>query len=132
LRADDSLGQAVEMGRPEGYIRPFVEEAAQVLPLLRVMAASRPDPYLTQLIVHAERVVPPAASNGGGAVLEPLTARERQVLGYLSSHLSGPEIAARIYVSPNTVKSHMKAIYRKIGAGSRAEAVATAVSLGLL
>jgi LuxR family transcriptional regulator, maltose regulon positive regulatory protein len=132
LRADDSLSRAVEMARPEGYIRPFVEEAAQVLPLLRVMAASRPDPYLAQLIVHAERVVPAVASTGGSAVLEPLTTRERQVLGYLSSHLSGPEIAARIYVSPNTVKSHMKAIYRKIGAGSRAEAVATAVSLGLL
>jgi LuxR family maltose regulon positive regulatory protein len=65
-------------------------------------------------------------------MIEPLTDRERQVLGYLPSHLSTRQIAAAIYVSPNTVKTHMKAIYRKMGAASRSEAVAIAVGRGLL
>ena len=132
LRALDTLRRAVEAGRPEGYVRPFLEEAPQVLPLLRVIFASRPEPYLAQLIAQTERAVPSTASNEPRSVMEPLTTRERQVLGYLPSHLSGPDIAARIYVSPNTVKTHLKAIYRKIGAASRAEAVVIAVSRGLL
>jgi LuxR family maltose regulon positive regulatory protein len=132
LRADEALCRAIDLGRPEGYIRPFVEEAAQILPLLRVVCATRPDPYLTQLIDHAERVVPTAAANGPGTMLEPLTTREREVLGYLPSHLTVPDIASRIYISPNTVKSHLKSIYRKMGAGSRGDAVTIAVSRGLL
>ncbi len=132
LRADEHLCRAVEMGRPEGYIRPFVEEAAQILPLLRVVSANRPDPYLTQLISHAERAVPATAEDKSGSMIEPLTVREREVLGYLPSHLSVPDIATKIYVSPNTVKSHLKSIYRKMGAASRGDAVTIAVSRGLL
>jgi LuxR family transcriptional regulator, maltose regulon positive regulatory protein len=132
LRADEALCRAVDQARPEGYVRPFMEEAAQIVPLLRVISANRPDPYLTQLIDHAERLVPKTAASGPGTMLEPLTAREREVLGYLPSHLSVPDIAARIYVSPNTVKSHLKSIYRKMGAASRGDAVTMAVSRGLL
>ncbi len=120
------------MGRPEGYIRPFVEEAPQILPLLRVVFANRPGPYLTQLMSHVERAVPATAEDTTGSMIEPLTVREREVLGYLPSHLSAPDIAAKIYVSPNTVKSHLKSIYRKMGAASRGDAVTIAISRGLL
>jgi DNA-binding CsgD family transcriptional regulator len=65
-------------------------------------------------------------------VIEPLTNREREVLGFLPSHFSTRQIATAIYLSPNTVKTHMKAIYRKMGAASRSEAVAIAVGRGLL
>ena len=132
LRADEHLCRAFDLGRTEGYIRPFVEEAAQILPLLRVASAARPGPYLTQLMEHAERAVPATAEDKPGSMLEPLTAREREVLGYLPSHLSVPDIASKIYVSPNTVKSHLKSIYRKMGAASRGDAVTIAVSRGLL
>ncbi len=76
----------------------------------------------------------PTAPTGPGTVLEPLTAREREreVLGYLPFHLSGPDIGAKINVSANTVKSHQKSIYRKLAATSRGEAVAIAVFRGLL
>jgi LuxR family transcriptional regulator, maltose regulon positive regulatory protein len=132
LRADEHLCRAVELGRAEGYIRPFVEEAAQILPLLRVASATRPGPYLTQLMEHAERAVPATVEDKPDSMLEPLTAREREVLGYLPTHLSVPDIAAKIYVSPNTVKSHLKSIYRKMGAASRGDAVTIALSRGLL
>ncbi len=132
LWACDTLRRAVDVGRPEGYVRPFLEEAPQVLPLLRVLFASCPEPYMAQLIAQAERGMPSTVSNEPSSIMEPLTTRERQLLGCLPSHLSGPDIAARFYISPNTVKTHLKAIYRKIGAGSRAEAVAIAVSRGFL
>ena len=130
--AHDALRRAVDVGRPDGYVRPFAEEAAQVLPLLRGLLAKCPDPYLTEVVREVARVVPNPAQSLPSGIVEPLTAREREVLGYLPSHLSGRDIAAKIYVSPNTVKSHMKAIYRKIGAASRSEAVDIAVSRGLL
>jgi LuxR family maltose regulon positive regulatory protein len=61
-----------------------------------------------------------------------LTTAELRVLRLLPSHLSFPEIAARLYVSANTVKTHARAIYRKLRASSRAEAVAVARDAGLI
>jgi LuxR family maltose regulon positive regulatory protein len=129
--ARHSLSRAVEAGRAEGYIRPFLEAAAQTVPLLRALMGTRPDPYVVELLSRLEQLTP---ENRGGAtaVLEPLTDRERQVLGYLSSHLAQREIARDMYVSHNTVKTHIKAIYRKFGVISRMEAVAVARTHGLL
>jgi LuxR family transcriptional regulator, maltose regulon positive regulatory protein len=132
LQADESMRKAVDTARQDGYVRPFLEGTAQVLPSLRAIFATCRDPYLTQLIGQVEGVAPRTGPVGPKTVLEPLTAREREVLGYLSSHLNGRQIAARIYISVNTAKCHQKAIYRKLGASSRAEAVAIAVSCGLL
>jgi LuxR family transcriptional regulator, maltose regulon positive regulatory protein len=61
-----------------------------------------------------------------------LTNAELRVLELLPTHLSVPAIAARLYVSPNTVKTHVRAVYRKLHASSRAEAVARASAAGLL
>jgi LuxR family transcriptional regulator, maltose regulon positive regulatory protein len=61
-----------------------------------------------------------------------LTTAELRVLRLLPSHLSFPEIAKRLYVSANTVKTHARAIYRKLQAGSRAEAVTRARDAGLI
>ena len=61
-----------------------------------------------------------------------LTTAELRVLQFLPSHLSFPEVAARLCVSPNTVKTHARAVYRKLDATSRAEAVARARESGLL
>ena len=61
-RARETLGLAVATARPEHYLRPFLEEAPQTLPLLRGIVGARPDGYLTQLVGEAERLVPSAAS----------------------------------------------------------------------
>ncbi len=132
VRADDAMCRAVNVARPEGYVRPFLEPGGQVLPLLRGIYASGGDPYPAHLLRQAERAAPSAHASGQSTMLEPLTERERQVLGFLSSHLSCRQIAARVYISPNTAKSHVKSLYRKLGASSRDEAVAIAVSCGLL
>jgi LuxR family transcriptional regulator, maltose regulon positive regulatory protein len=61
-----------------------------------------------------------------------LTAAELRLLPPLSTHLSFPEIAADLFLSPHTVKSQAKSIYRKLGASSRSQAVARSRELGLL
>jgi len=64
--------------------------------------------------------------------LHPLTTRELDVLRYLPTRLSNIDIGARLRISQNTVKTHLKDIYRKLRVGSRNEAVVVAVRLGLL
>ena len=54
------------------------------------------------------------------------------MLRYLPTHLSAPEIARELSVSPSTVKTHMRNLYTKLGAHSRAETVERARALGLL
>lgn len=61
-----------------------------------------------------------------------LTRAERRVLDLLPTHLTPPQIGAELFISHNTVKTHLRAIYRKLGASSRAEAVARSRELGLL
>ena len=61
-----------------------------------------------------------------------LTAAELRVLPMLASHLSFPQIAAEMFLSPHTVKSEAISIYRKLGVSSRAQAVARSRELGLL
>jgi LuxR family maltose regulon positive regulatory protein len=63
---------------------------------------------------------------------EPLTTRETVVLRWLDGALSLSEIGKKMYVSPNTVKTHTRAVYRKLGVSSRADAVVRARLLGLL
>ncbi|MGX5682344.1 AAA family ATPase [Schumannella luteola] len=65
-------------------------------------------------------------------VLDRLTAAETAVLAALSTHSSAASIAAELYLSPNTVKAHLRSIYRKLGATSRAQALARARTAGLL
>ena len=81
------------------------------------------------------------ASRGANAGVEsvadvpaepPLTNRERQVLGLLADGLGNKQIAARLGISANTVKTHLELLFDKLGVSSRTEAVATAARRGLL
>jgi LuxR family transcriptional regulator, transcriptional regulator of spore coat protein len=65
------------------------------------------------------------------SVTDALTRRERVVLGELSEDVTLEEIATRLYVTRNTVKSQVRSVYRKIGVSTRAEAVAWAVAHGI-
>jgi LuxR family maltose regulon positive regulatory protein len=87
-------------------------------------------------------IMPELAASMRGRLLAPgrraaafgqeLSEREVVVLGLLATGLSQREIAAQLYVSPNTVKTHIRATYRKLGAGTRAQAPHRARDLGLL
>jgi LuxR family maltose regulon positive regulatory protein len=65
-------------------------------------------------------------------VVEPLTEREREVLRHVSGMLNTAEVASEMYISVNTVKTHLRSIYRKLAAAHRAEAVRRARQLQLI
>jgi len=72
---------------------------------------------------------PPGAPAGN---FEELSEAELRVVRYLPTNLRAPEIAAELFVSTNTVRTHLRHIYAKLDAHGRAEAVARARQLGLL
>jgi LuxR family maltose regulon positive regulatory protein len=80
----------------------------------------------------AENRPPRGRSGRPAAASEELTERELAVLQLLPSGLSQREIGTALYVSQNTVKTHMRSIYGKLGASSRRQAVTRAHELGLL
>ena len=86
---------------------------------------------LPRLLVRQERALE-EARGGGGVLAQPLTAAERRVLELLATHLSPAQIGEALHISRNTVKGHLKAIYRKLGVSGRSDAVERARRLGLL
>ncbi|MFB9645000.1 response regulator transcription factor, partial [Microbacterium terregens] len=73
-----------------------------------------------------------SASGTASFSVTPLTPAELRLLPYLQTHLTVPEISARLFISRNTVSTEVGSIYRKLGASSRSEAVERAVAVGLL
>ena len=73
-----------------------------------------------------------ATSGSGGAWAMSLTGAELRLLPYLATHLMFPEIASRLFISRNTVKTEAVSIYRKLGVSSRSQAIERAVEVGLL
>jgi DNA-binding CsgD family transcriptional regulator len=82
------------------------------------------------LLGEASGPAPPAGEPAWPC--EPLTQSQTRVVRYLPTHMGAPEIAAELYLSANTVKTHLRHLYRKLGAHSRQEAVHRARAIGLL
>ncbi|HEY5888891.1 MAG TPA: LuxR C-terminal-related transcriptional regulator [Acidimicrobiales bacterium] len=122
------VAEVVADAEVEGAVRPFVDGGPAVLRLVRAHYHAEPTPFLRRLVED----VPPVSTRGSAEMVEQLTERELLVLRYLPSRLSNADIAARLYVSINTLKTHIKNIYRKLEVGDRGEAIARAEELGLL
>jgi LuxR family maltose regulon positive regulatory protein len=135
-----TLEQALSLAEPGGYVRTFVDEGAPMAELLRsfrvrrcAVSAGYVDTLLDTFGPTSEIEAVPEPEPGPRRLpLEALTGREMEVLRLLNSELSGPEIAQALYVSVNTIKTHTKHIYDKLGAHSRHEAVERAHELGLI
>jgi LuxR family maltose regulon positive regulatory protein len=114
--------------------RSRLASAARVLKRAQRGIAGFPDPgRLPAIAASIERDLTIAAANAGnGHLVEEPSPAELAVLRYLATGLSRRDIAGRLYISLNTVKSHTRELYRKLGASSRADAVARADALGLL
>jgi LuxR family maltose regulon positive regulatory protein len=127
----DSLSRAVGLAEPEGYVRMFADEGEHMGRLLSALAKrDGASPYLTRLqAAAAGSRQPPVA---GAGPIDPLSERELDVLRLLGSDLAGPQIARELVVSLNTLRTHTKNIYAKLGVTSRREAVRRAAELGLL
>jgi LuxR family maltose regulon positive regulatory protein len=127
------LERALECAETESCVRPFVEAAAFLRePLSHLIRMGTQRRWLASEILaildgrHRDEGLPRAE------LLEPLSQREREVLRYLPTMLSNAEIAGELFVSVNTVKSHVKSIYRKLGAVRRQDAVRRARQLRLV
>jgi LuxR family maltose regulon positive regulatory protein len=132
VAAGSALERALDLAEPDGAVLPFLlypapgllerqarhrsAHAALIAEILGLLAGSKPAP-------------PPA---GLRLPVEPLSTSELRVLRYLPTNLTGPEIAGELYVSANTVKSHLRTLYAKLGTHHRSETVARARDLGLL
>jgi LuxR family maltose regulon positive regulatory protein len=91
-------------------------------------------PHMGLLADDARELRPRVEATGGssGAWAMSLTAAELRLLPFLATHLMFPEIATRLFISRNTVKSEAVSIYRKLGVASRSNAIERAVEVGLL
>ncbi|MFJ5533374.1 LuxR C-terminal-related transcriptional regulator [Streptomyces sp. NPDC093261] len=125
------VARALVLARPERLRRPFLESGSWLRHLARrrTVLTGGHDWLGAGLTGHA----PDAAEGGAPApVTEPLSEREHEVLERLAHLMSTQEIAADLYLSVNTVKTHLKSLYRKLGATRRSEAVRRARELHLL
>ncbi len=151
-RLDEALAvlkEGVAMAEPGGWIRPFVELGEPMADLLKsLLKQNVAGNFIEKLLsaVPASRSVignVPSASEGStpvasrrpkieNALIEPLTNRELDILELLAQRFQSKEIADRLCISPETVKSHLKNIYQKLSVGNRREAVEKAKILGIL
>ncbi len=122
--AHTCLRRAVSLGRTEGFLRTVIGQGPAVSGLLRSFSPDQTlAAYTGELITMADAALAPLRQSTVTDFVEQLSSREVTVLRYLPSRLTSHEIAAQLFVSMNTLKTHLKTIYRKLGASSRWEAV---------
>lgn len=123
---------------PSSRLRASLAAALRASPAFEVVAVTASDSNLPPsaevvLVAHAtEDSLVPAQPTRDNAVGTVLTNREREILALLADGLANKQIAARLGISKNTVKTHLELLFDKLGVSSRAEAVATGVRRGLL
>jgi LuxR family maltose regulon positive regulatory protein len=141
------LARALSLAESEGYVCTFVNEGVPMTALLsKVLEAHKKSrlaetpnispKYASKLLaaIKTGTAQPTRTSSRGtaGSPVEPLSEREIEVLGLIASGASNQDIARKLFVSLSTVKTHINNIYRKLGAGSRTQALDRARNLNLL
>jgi LuxR family maltose regulon positive regulatory protein len=118
--------------RHEGVLNTIVTTAPQVTRyLVENSTHALPDPFLKRIIAAALEVRAMQPERSGRVLNTPLTDAELRVLKLLPT-TSPAQMAAALYISLNTVKTHLRSIYQKLGGSSRSEAIERAVELRLL
>jgi LuxR family maltose regulon positive regulatory protein len=143
-RAEELLERALRIASSEHLRRPFREAGDDVRAFLEHSGLAGRNRWLgatgpTEAADPAADLVPLPRPRPGvhdapdpSAIVIPLTPKESEVLGYLAELLTTEEIAATMFVSVNTIRSHVRSILRKLGVGRRNEAVRLAWELRLL
>jgi LuxR family transcriptional regulator, maltose regulon positive regulatory protein len=130
--ASRALERALDLAEPNGAVLPFLLYPAPALLERNTRHRTTHASLIAELLALLAGSVPASAPGGPRPPAEPLSKSELRVLRYLPTNLTSPEIARELSVSPNTVRTHVKNLYAKLGAHRRAEAVAWARDLGLL
>jgi LuxR family maltose regulon positive regulatory protein len=137
------LTESLTLAEPAGYVRTFLDAGEPMAALLR-QAVSRGTgtEYADKVLAAFEgetkderrktKETPASFVVRPSSLVEPLSERELDVLHLLAERQTNQEIAHALCVSVNTVKTHLKNIYGKLGVNNRRQAVATATELDLL
>ncbi len=129
------LADALALAQSEGYVRTFVDKGELMAALLQEAASQGIAPgYASKLLAafgvseHEDIAIPPHTPT----LIDPLSERELRVLRLVAAGLSNRDVAEALYISVNTVKTHLQRIYGKLGVSSRTAAATTALELNLL
>ncbi len=131
-KAIERLGVALALAAPGGLIRLFVDEGPPLALLLREAVKQGISPAFARQVLAALGVTAVSQPPLAQSLLDPLSERELEVLKLLTTSLTGPEIARELMISLNTMRTHTKNIYAKLGVNSRRTAVHRAEELNLL
>jgi LuxR family maltose regulon positive regulatory protein len=131
------LGECLAFAAPEGYTRTFLEHGTPMARLLALAAGRGIEAaYANQLLSVFDKPVDRIPSSHGShseaVLIEPLSEREMQVLRLMDSALTNEEIGGELYVSVNTIRTHLRNIYAKLGVNRRGDAVRCAKELKLI
>jgi LuxR family maltose regulon positive regulatory protein len=126
-----SLERALTLAEPEEYVRVFTDEGP---PMRALLAAASQRGVATGYVGRLLSTFgdKPARATAAAGMVEPLSDRELDVLRLLATDLGGPDIARELVLSLNTVRTHTKNIYTKLGVNNRRAAVRRAEELHLL
>jgi LuxR family transcriptional regulator, maltose regulon positive regulatory protein len=127
------LEQALALAEPDGAYRAFLDGGGSVRSAMTVLIqpTSRHAGFAGRILERFDAQAPRPAGPADAASV-PLTDSERAVLRFLPSHMTNEEISQALFLSINTVKTHLRSAYRKLGVSSRREAIARGRRLGLL
>ncbi|MCP3709314.1 LuxR C-terminal-related transcriptional regulator [Paraburkholderia sp. CNPSo 3274] len=139
-RAVEIFREVLMAAAPAGLYQSIVDQGPQIVPLLQaVREALRGEAQAKALLAYVDRLLDgsralyqPGDTRARNAEREPLSARERDIIGLIAHGQSNKEIARTLGIAPETVKSHVKSIFVKLAVDKRAQAVARAQSLGLV
>jgi LuxR family maltose regulon positive regulatory protein len=139
------LTEALALAEPGGFIRLFVDLGPQMADLLkRLIKQNVAVDYIGRILnafsederralqAESDHLTAKSPPLGNQPLAEPLTHREIDVLELLAQRMQNKEIAAKLYISPETVKGHLKNIYQKLDTANRREAVEKAKNIGLI
>ncbi len=127
-----SVGRALSLARPEGYIRTFIDEGEPLARLIYLARARDLEAGYAAKLLAISRSEARPQTGPAQLLTQPLTARELEVLRLIDGGCSNHEIAAQLYISLATVKRHISNIYTKLDARGRTQALARSRELGLL
>lgn len=131
--ARSAIDEALEVGAPEGFLRSYLDEGPRALPVLK-LAAREDGPHRNHAIAvlaTAGESVPPLRSPAAEAP-SILSTRERDVMRLVAGGLSNRAIGDTLFISEETVKTHLRRIFEKLEVSSRTQAVHKAQQLGLV
>jgi LuxR family maltose regulon positive regulatory protein len=124
------VGDVLHTARRDGFLNTVVTTAPRMTGYLLGHSALPPDPFMEDVIAAALQIsdTQPAAAE---SLTDPLTQTQLRILRLLPTTTT-EQAAAALYISRNTVKTHLKSIYQKLGVASRSEAIRRAADLRLL